>query len=171
MPPVEWRLRDVGPEFVKTAPYRCTSSAVLQAPPGTVFDALTRDPSEWGRWNPGFSTKGGYTTPPPHGAGAVREVVMAGVRYRDTIFVWDEPDHWAFCVSHAGAPFARALAEDYLISARGSGTVLQWTIAMEPRLALKALRPLMDVFLPRYFKKAMSNLDAWLAGEGARAGG
>lgn len=167
---MDWRLRDVGPEFVDTAPYRCVSSASLQAPPATVFDALARDPSTWGNWNPGFSKKGRYTTPPPHGPGAVREVVMAGVRYRDTMLTWDEPERWGFYVSRAGAPFARALAEDYRVAAQGSGSVVHWTIAMEPRLALKALRPVMDAFLPRYFNKAMSNLDAWLAGEGSRAG-
>lgn len=168
---MEWRLRDVGPEFVETAPYRCVSSATLREPPARVFEALAGDPSAWARWNPGFSAKGHYTTPPPHRAGAVREVVMAGIRYRDAILTWDEPERWAFYVSHAGAPFARALAEDYRITAQGTGSVVRWTIAMEPRLALKALRPVMDVFLPRYFSKAMSNLDAWLAGEDARAGG
>lgn len=84
---------------------------------------------------------------------------MAGIHYTDTILAWDEPSHWAFRVSKAGAPFAKALAEDYRITSAGDGSIVQWTIAMEPRLALLAMQPLMDRFLPRYFKKAMRNLD------------
>jgi len=160
---VEWKLRDVGPEFFENAPYRCVSTATLQAPPVTVFSALTDDPETWGDWNPGFSRSSHYTTSPPHGPGSVREVTMAGIRYVDTILDWEEAGHWSFRVSKAGAPFARALAEDYRIAPAGGGSTVQWTIAMEPRLALLAMRPLMDRFLPRYFKRAMANLDRRLA--------
>lgn len=156
---MEWELRDIGPDFFENAPYRCVSTATLQAPPAAIFSALTDDPSTWGDWNPGFSRKGRYTTSPPYGPGSVREVTMAGIRYTDTILEWEEPGHWSFRVSRAGAPFAGALAEDYRIGPAVGGSTIQWTIAMEPRAALGAARPLMDLFLPRYFKKAMANLD------------
>lgn len=161
---MEWKLREVGPDFFENAPYRCVSTASLQASPATVFYALAHDPSSWGEWNPGFSGNGRYTTPPPHGSGSVREVTMAGIRYSDTVLQWDEPHRWTFRVSEAGAPFAKALAEDYRITPAGGGSIVQWTIAMEPRLGLLAMQPLMDAFLPRYFKKAMRNLDSRLSG-------
>ena len=164
MPAVQWQLREVASDFFETADYRCTTTAALRASPDAVFYALAHDPSGWGDWNPGFSSKGRYITPPPQGRGSVREVVMAGLLYTDTILQWEEPRHWAFCVSQAGAPFARALGEDYRITADGDGSVVQWTIAMEPRLALRAMQPLMDAFLPRYFKRAMRNLDKKLSG-------
>lgn len=160
---MQWQLREVGPDFFESAAYSCTSTAALGAPPATVFRALAHDPSGWGEWNPGFSANGRYTTSPPHGSGSVREVTMAGVRYKDVIFTWEESSHWAFCVSQAGAPFAKALAEDYRISPDGGGSVVRWTIAMEPRFALRAMQPLMDAFLPRYFRRAMSNLDRKLS--------
>jgi len=168
---VEWKLREVGTDFFETASYRCTSTARLNAAPTTVFYALAHDPSTWGEWNPGFSDKGRYTSPPPHGSGSVREVTMARIRYTDTILAWDEPSYWAFCVSRAGAPFARALAEEYRVTPERDGSTVQWTIAMEPRLALLAMQPLMDAFLPRYFKRAMANLDRRLAGEGPALSG
>lgn len=161
---MEWELREVGPDFFDTAPYRCVSTSWLHASPSAVFRALAEDPPGWGDWNPGFSRTGRYTTPPPHGSGSVREVTMARIRYTDTIVAWEEPAHWAFFVARAGAPFAKALAEDYRIAPSGEGSTVQWTIAMEPRLALIAMRPLMDAFLPRYFKRAMANLDRRLAG-------
>ena len=161
---MQWQLREVATDFFETATYRCVSTATMRASPGAVFHALAHDPSGWGEWNPGFSAKGRYIPPPPHGAGSVREVTMAGVRYTDVILRWEEPTHWAFCVSQAGAPFARSLAEQYRITADGGGSIVEWTIAMEPRLALRTMQPLMDAFLPRYFKRAMAALDARLAG-------
>lgn len=159
---MDWKLREVGPDFFDKADYRCVATATLRSTPDDVFYALAHDPSGWGGWNPGFSDKGRYTTPPPHGSGSVREVTMAGIRYTDTILAWDEPKYWAFCVSRAGAPFARALAEEYRITPDGDGSIVQWTIAMEPRLVLLPMQPLMDAFLPRYFARAMRNLDRTL---------
>lgn len=168
---MEWKLRAVGTDFFETASYRCASTAALRASPTDVFHALAHDPSGWGDWNPGFSGKGRYTTAPPHGNGSVREVTMAGVRYTDTILAWDDPLYWAFYVSHAGAPFAKALAEEYRITPQDTGSAVRWTIAMDPRLALLAMKPLMDAFLPRYFRRAMTNLDRRLTAGGAALSG
>ena len=167
---MEWKLETVGMDFFTSADYRCTCSATLAAPPQAIFEALTGDPAGWAAWNPGFSKKGHWTTPAPHGTGSVREVSMSGVRYTDTILVWEEPSRWAFYVGLAGAPLVRALAEEYQISPSGAGSMVQWTIAMKPRLALQALRPLTYEFLPRYFAKAMANLDRHLTGDGRSPG-
>jgi hypothetical protein len=160
---VPWDLKEVGTDFFDTAPYRCTSTEVLFRPPVAIFKALAEDPAGWGAWNPGFSYHGRYLNPPPHGPGSVREVTMAGIRYTDTILVWDEPNRWAFFVSRAGAPFARAIAEDYRITSHGEGGThcsVEWTIAMDPHPVLAKARPLMDAMLPRYFRRAMTNLSA-----------
>lgn len=150
-------------DFFDSAPYRCTSTEVLHRPALAIFRALAEDPSGWGAWNPGFSYRGRYLTPPPHGPGSLREVTMAGIRYTDSILAWEEPRRWAFYVARAGVPFARAIAEDYLITAQGPGEThcsVQWTIAMDPHPLLMPSRRLMDMFMPRYFRRAMTNLSA-----------
>jgi polyketide cyclase/dehydrase/lipid transport protein len=160
-----WDLREVGTDFLDVAPYRCTSTEILHRPATAIFRALAEDPAGWGAWNPGFSYQGRYLTSPPHGPGSVREVIMAGIRYTDTILLWDEPYRWTFFVSRAGAPFAGALAEDYRITPQGEGgshCTVQWTIAMDPHPLLAKTRPLMDALLPRYFRRAMTNLSARL---------
>jgi Polyketide cyclase / dehydrase and lipid transport len=162
---VPWDLREVGTDFFDTAPYRCTSTEVVHRPAGAIFRALAEDPAGWGAWNPGFSYHGRYLTSPPHGPGSVREVIMARIRYTDSILVWDEPSRWAFYVSQTGAPFAKAIAEDYRINPQGPGGThcsVQWTIAMDPHPLLMSARPIMDAFLPRYFRRAMTNLSARL---------
>jgi hypothetical protein len=160
---VPWDLREVGVDFLDSAPYRCVSTEVLFRPPVAIFKALAEDPAGWGAWNPGFSYHGRYLTPPPHGPGSVREVTMAGIRYTDTILAWEEPHRWTFYVSRAGAPFATALAEDYRITPQGDTNThctVQWTIAMDPHPLLAKASPLMDALLPRYFRRAMTNLSA-----------
>ena len=162
---VPTNLREVGIDFFDTSPYRCTSTEVLLRPADAIFRAIAEDPAGWGAWNPGFSYHGRYLTPPPHGPGSVREVTMAGIRYTDSILVWEEPRRWAFCVSRAGVPFASAIAEDYVITPQGPGGThcsVQWTIAMDPRPWLLSARTMMDAFLPRYFRRAMTNLSARL---------
>lgn len=155
-------LRDVGVDFFSTAPYRCSTTEQLGHPAAEVFDALTRDPAGWGDWNPGFSRSGRWLTPAPQGAGSVREVRMVGIRYTGKVIVWEEPTRWAFHVATAGVPLARALAEDYAIVPDGERCSLRWTIAMDPHPLLGATRPLMDAFLPRYFRRAAANLDRYL---------
>jgi Polyketide cyclase / dehydrase and lipid transport len=158
-------LREVGIDFFDSAPYKCTSTEVLLRPADAIFRAIAEDPAGWGAWNPGFSYHGRYLSPPPHGPGSVREVTMAGIRYTDSILVWDDPRRWAFFVSRAGVPFAEAIAEDYRITPQGPGAThcsVQWTIAMDPHPLLLSARRMMDAFLPRYFRRAMTNLSARL---------
>src|SRR5580658_1798307 len=132
-----WDLQPVGLEFFETAPYRHTANEVVHRSAEAIFAAVSEDPAGWGAWYPGFSHQGRYLTPPPHGVGAVREVVMVGVRYREQVLAWDTPQRWAFCVERTTFPFAHAFAEDYRVTANGGETTVAWTLAMDPRRALR----------------------------------
>jgi hypothetical protein len=156
-------LRPVDLGFLESAPYRHVTTELVRRTPDAVFAAISEDPAGWGSWYPGFSHQGRYLTPPPHGVGSVREVTMLGVRYREQILAWDTPHRWAFYVDRATLPFGRAFVEDYQVTPEGAHSVVQWTLAIDPRGLVRVAMPLMSVVLPRLFRRAMTNLERQLA--------
>ena len=160
MPP---DLQPVDLEFIDSAPVRHVCTEVVAAAPAAVFAAIAEDPAGWGSWYPGFSHQGRYLSLPPHGVGAVREVTMLGVRFREQILAWESPHRWAFYVDQAAVPFARRFAEDYRITPDGDRATVTWTLAIDPRGPIRAATPLMGAVLPRLFRRAMTNLGRRLA--------
>jgi hypothetical protein len=156
-------LHPVDLDFLEQAPVVQVCREVLHRPAAAIFAAVSEDPAGWGSWFPGFSHQGRYLSPPPHGVGAVREVVMLGVRFRERILAWDAPSRWAFCVDQASVPFATAFAEEYRLTPEGDRSVVQWTLAMDPRGPVRRATPLMGAVLPRLFRRAMGNLERRLA--------
>ena len=117
--------------FLASAQHTVTREMRIAAPPEKVFDAFARDPAGWGLWFPGFSRSGRYVTAPPHGAGAEREMRIAGIRVVETVLAWEEPSRWAFRVSSAAVPFLRAMVEDYRFTPHAAGTLFTWTAAFD----------------------------------------
>ena len=153
-----WDLHAVGLDFFDSAPIRHVTTEPIDRPAEAVFSAISEDPAGWGAWFPGFSHQGRYLTPAPHGVGAVREVAMLGVRYREEVLAWERPRRWAFCVTRSSLPFARAFAEDYQVADTGAGTTVQWTLAMDPTVVMRLADPLSAELIPRLFRRAMRNL-------------
>jgi uncharacterized protein YndB with AHSA1/START domain len=155
-------LRPVGTEFFEAAPYRFLYSAVIRRPPTAVFEAVGRDPAGWGEWYPGFDHTGRWLEGAEPGIGARRRVRMARVTYDETILAWDPPHRFAFRVDRSNAPFAYALAEDYVIGDHPAGSTLQWRFAIDPRPVLRPARGLFDPVLDRLFHRAATNLEKYL---------
>jgi hypothetical protein len=159
-----WELRPVDLEFLADAPVRLECAEVVPHGAAAIWAAFALDPAGWGRWFPGFSTKGRYLHPAPHGVGSYREVWMGGVRYCESIIGWEEPARFAFSVIEAGAPIGQALAEDYrIIPFEEQRSVVEWTFATEPKSAMKPMLPVMRTMMPVVFRKAMRNLSRCLA--------
>lgn len=147
--------RPVDLSFLETAPHRTSHSFSLSAPPAEVFAALAHDPAGWGEWFPGFSRDGRYTTPAPHGVGSRREMQVGRTRLGETVLAWEEGRRWAFTISEGGIPGIRALVEDYVVEAEGTGTRLTWTIASEtsPRFVGKVTGALSAIMGTRVFAR------------------
>ena len=156
-------FRAVDAAFLANAPRLITSTAVIAAPRDKVWAALTIDPASW-TWFPGFSDKGSWLSGEPHGVGSRREVTMGGVRYRDTMLVWDEPERLAFRVDEATAPIAKALAEEYRLVADGDRTVLHWTFCVDGPAPFNALlgSALGPAGMGMLWRRACANLETRL---------
>lgn len=109
----------------------------FDAPPDVVWTSLASDHSlaDWGSTVQSLT----WTTPRPFGAGTAREVALAPglARVREHFFRWDEGSGYSFYVYEANAPLFRRFAEDYSLAADGPGTLFSWTVAIDPKSALR----------------------------------
>ena len=160
------RLRAEPLAFLGTAPKRWAFESRVDAPPETVFDAISGDPSTW-TWFPGFTT-GRYVGAGPHGLGAIREIKVGPSIYRETVVAHDRPNRWAYRVDQSTVPLAKALVEEWTVQAAGRGSTVRWTFAIDPRLMFRVIGPAASIVLGRVFRKAMTNLDAELKKRASR---
>ena len=149
-------------DFLETAPHRFHYETVVRRPPEPLFEAIAADPAGWGDWFPGFDHSGHWSTPGPVGTGSRRTVRMAGLTYEETILAWERPHRFSFRLDRAAAPLAYALAEDYRVSEDPSGSKLEWTFAVDPRVALRPAMRFFDPALARIFRRWTSNLERHL---------
>ena len=103
-----------------------------------------------------------YATPAPHGVGTVREANFSGTHWIEEMIAWDEPARWAWTVTRASVPFAKAQVESFELTDAAGGTRVRWTLALEPRLLARLGSPLAARTIPRLFRRAMENLGAYL---------
>ena len=62
---------------------------------------------------------------------------MSGVRFEETMLAWDEGRRWAYRIDRCTFPLARAQLECTDLEDHGSGTLVRWTLAIEPGLLLQ----------------------------------
>jgi carbon monoxide dehydrogenase subunit G len=103
--------------------------------PERVWESLTSDRNV-ADWGPGVR-KVTWTSPRPFGVGATRDVVLAlnAITVREHFFRWDEGEGYAFYATAANRPGLRRFAENYVVTADGTGALLTWTIAIEAQPA------------------------------------
>jgi hypothetical protein len=120
--------------------------AVRRPPPEQVWESLTSDASiaAWG--NPAVKEVT-WTSPRPFGIGTTREVAGLVTRSRERYFRWDEGHGYSFAVYESTVPLFKRFAEDYVVEPDDGGTLFNWTLAIEPKVALafpfKALAPVL----------------------------
>ncbi|KUN06052.1 polyketide cyclase [Streptomyces yokosukanensis] len=153
------RLRPVDIDFTGHAPVRLVFAREISAPPEQVFRALAEDVPGWPRW---FSA---VKLARPTDGGAGREIrLKGGTWFAETILVAKAPEVYAYRVDSTNAPGARALAEEWRLTPRGSGTLVQWTFAADGTAPFRFVLGLARVGLGRAFRNAVTSLDRRLAG-------
>jgi len=121
--------------FFDIAPHVFHYEKHFAAPPEQVWESLQSDES-LAAWGPSVSSLT-WTSPRPLGVGATREVGLGPTRVHERFFRWDEGSRYSFYVYEANAPLFRRFAEDYVIAPDGDGTRYTWTVAIEPKSALR----------------------------------
>ena len=125
-------LEPADADFFTSAPEIHRFPIRLSVPPARVWESLQSDES-LAAW--GASVKSvTWTTQRPFDVGATREVVLPlGVAtVHEKFFRWDEGQGYSFNVYECNRPLFRRFAENYVVEADGSGSLLTWTVAIEP---------------------------------------
>ncbi|MFF7451476.1 MULTISPECIES: SRPBCC family protein [unclassified Streptomyces] len=152
------RLREVGLDFVETAPVRLVFAREVSAPPERVHRALAEDVPGWSEW---FAA---VTLARSTREGAGREVrLRGGTRFLETVLVAKEPEVYAYRADLTNAPGLRALVEEWRLGPAGTGTRVQWTFAADGTAPLRLALRLGRAGLERAFRDAVVSLDRRLA--------
>jgi carbon monoxide dehydrogenase subunit G len=160
-----YELRKEDLSFLTRAPVVHAFEAEVAAPRDAVFAALA-DPTTWTRWFPGVRSAR-YGSAPPYGIGTIREAEVSGTLWVEEIIAWDPGRRWAYTVTSASAPIARAQVESFDLADAPAGARVRWTLAFEPRLLLKLSGPLAPIVMGGVFRRAMRNLSIYLGGPAA----
>ncbi|MFF1302385.1 SRPBCC family protein [Streptomyces sp. NPDC058307] len=156
------QLREVGLDFIATAPVRLVFVQQMSAPPQAVHRALAEDVPGWEEW---FSA---VTLARSTGDGSTREIhLKGGGRFRETILAAKAPELYAYRVDVANAPGARAIAEEWRLTPAGAGTHVRWTFAADGTAAFRVVAKLGRAGLGRAFRDAVRTLDRRLGVQGS----
>lgn len=155
------RLAPAELELLDRAAFVVSVEAAVRAPVSRVWQAVTSPPGTW-RWYPGV-TGGGFVGEP--GVGAGRWLALGRGRVEETVLAWDDSKRFAYRVDGTSFPLADSLVESWDLEPVDGGdtTSVRWTFAAEPRLALRAARPLAELTMRRLFLRAMQNLERELS--------
>ena len=150
-------LDAAGLDFFSSAPLTATATARLGAPPAQVFASFA-DAPQWLRWWPMMTTcKWVVDTA---AVGAEREVAVRLLgRYRERMIAWQPGERFAFTMVASNSPMASQIAEDYRLTADGTGTRVDWVLAARPRTLGRLAAPVMRVTMRRMFNAGMARLD------------
>ena len=129
------RLEPADASIFESAPQLLRFRIELPVPPARVWESLASDES-LAAWpmGPGLHLTLRWTTPRPFGVGTTRELTFpyGALTFRERFFRWHEGEGYSFYAEQIDRPGLRRFAEDYVLQQTGSGTLLLWTVAIEP---------------------------------------
>jgi len=153
--------REVGHDFLESAPLRFVNEVTINATPARVFEAL-EDPQAWPKWFNDI-VKVEWTSPKPFSVGTTRTVRLKAMTVFEKFSVWETGKRFTFYFTETSLPFAHAFCEDYRLEDSGSGTTrLIYTVALEPRLLIRLGGPVSRLIMGRMFRNGARSLSAYM---------
>jgi len=161
----EMRKETLG--FADHAPVVHVTEAEIAVPRPLVFAAFA-EPRSWNVWFPNVR-EASYASAPPYGVGTIRHAHVGSTYWVEEMIAWDDGTRWAWTVTRASVPFAKAQVESFEFADAGDGTRVRWTLALEPRLLARLGAPLAGRVISRLFARATQNLSGHLQSRHAAA--
>jgi len=159
------RLEPTELEFVERSPFQLVNDIVVFAPPERVFDVLTseREMFEW--LEPLAEVR--YTSAPPRGVGATREVVIdllqrsprqtgaGALAVKERVLAWERGKRFAFAIDEMNLPIVRQMVEDMRLERLGPGrTLLRYHVHYCPSVPMRAVHPIARTVFDKMFRDA-----------------
>ncbi len=143
-------------DFVQRAPVRVVAEERVAASPQACFAVLADTPT-WNEWFPQV-TRCDWTSEPPHGVGSTRRVSVRGWVVDERFIAWDPGERWGFTFLATNVPTVRAGVELCELTRDGTGTLLRYTMAIEPLPATRAFFLASRRIQRKVLSKALRNL-------------
>ena len=145
--------------FLSEAPRRFVYRLSTALSPEAVFDVVSDIIEVEREWFP-HSVSAMWKTPPPHGAGSVREHRLKYMTLEEDFLIWQRGERLVLRVTKCSLPLLQTYLEDYRIGRMPDGrTELTWEICYRPRPALTPLHPILRPLFARDFAKAARGLE------------
>lgn len=157
-----FQMRKVGLDFLATAGKVYVTEGTLNAARPDVWAAFV-DPTTWRNWWPGVQSASYRGASRPYGVGTFREAIVGKQRYEEYIVTWDEGRRWAYYIDRATLPIATAQLECTEFEDSGNGTLVRWTLALDPRVLMIVMAPFFPSIMRALFSRAMRRLDDYIA--------
>lgn len=124
------KYREVGAEFLDSAPIRGTIRHDIPASAAATFASL-EDPESWPEWLDAI-TAVTWTSPKPFGVGTTRDIDMKLGAVSEYFYAWEAGRRMAFRFVSGKAPMFAAFVEDYEVIPTGDDSCeIVWRYGVE----------------------------------------
>jgi len=142
--------------FVANSPWRFDVAEIVAAPPMRVFEAFAQ-PEKMAHWIIGFRRCEWKSE--PGGSGAVRELELTGIAFREHFLAWEPGRRACFAIDAMTVPLMQKMVEDVQIDPIGPDrSRLVWTVHYQPTLLLHLGHPLARWALERGYRASAERL-------------
>ena len=144
-------------DWLTTAPVRIAVTREMAVSAAAAF-AVVADHERWPEWF--TQLKRVEVTGAPTGVGGQRRVTLGGVVVDEVFIAWDPDRLFAFTVTNATRPMAKAMVEAVQVEPLGDDRCrVTYTQALEPHAWMKPMLPVMRRTMRSMLTKALSGLE------------
>lgn len=149
--------REVGFDYLDTAPVRETIRQRIPAPMVATFRAL-EDADTWPVWLIPVNEVV-WTSPRPFGVGTTRDIKGPTGTTSEEFFAWEDGRRMSFHFRRGAVPGLDAFAEDYLLEPAGDDRCdLVWRYGFGFTGVVKAIQPAFAFGFKRVARRSLANL-------------
>jgi uncharacterized protein YndB with AHSA1/START domain len=144
--------------FTESSPHHIEASALIDAPPARVFEIMATGEGQK-EWFQDFVACR-WTSAPPHGVGAEREIELKALTVKERFLAWEPGKRLAFCVYGITVPLVSAMIEDMTFEDVGGGraTRFVWRVHYRPSLLMKVIHPIGRAIFGEMFRNSAEGL-------------
>lgn len=157
-----FQLHPADMSFVESSPFQLRNRAVIAAPPERVFEIIATGEGQ-DEWFQDFVACR-WTSPPPHGEGATREIELQRMKVKERFLVWEPGKRLSFCLYASTLPLVTEMLEDMQLEPVGEkDTLLRWDVHYRPSLGMRLVHPAVRLVFGQMFRASIDGLARYAA--------
>jgi hypothetical protein len=147
--------------FLAVAPSRFDTVMVIEATPERIFRAFV-EPAQMAKFIYGFR-RCAWQTPAPYGVGALRQLDLWGLSFREHFIAWQDERRLCFSIDATSFPLMTRMVEDIQIDPlEDDRSRLVWSVYYEPKLLTRLVHPFARFGFELGYRKSVERLARFL---------